>query len=143
MTPVRVSTGGVRSRTDTVAVPEPVLPAWSVALQVTAELPSAKVLPVAGVHVAPSVPSTRSVAVGWSDAGAPAGPVASTTTSGTVTVGAVVSRIVTVNVAALFEPAGSVALQVTVVTPIGNVLPVTGSHDGVTAAPWLSVADAT
>jgi hypothetical protein len=40
------------------------LPALSVAMQVTVVVPSAKVLPEAGLHETASVPSTLSVAVG-------------------------------------------------------------------------------
>ena len=41
-----------------------VLPAWSVALQLTVVLPTVNVVPEAGVQVTGTVTSTRSVAVG-------------------------------------------------------------------------------
>jgi hypothetical protein len=60
-----VNVGGVLSLyvTVTVNVPRPVLPWLSVAWQPTVVDPSGKVLPDAGVQLAASEPSTRSLAV--------------------------------------------------------------------------------
>ena len=63
---------------------------------------------------------------------APAGPVASALTEGGAeTVGGIVSRTVIVKDAVPVLPCASVALQVTDVVPIGNVLPDSGEHSGV------------
>src|SRR5689334_12320766 len=59
---------------------------------------------------------------------------------GTLTAGAVWSTTVTVNDALATLPCLSVAVQVTAVSPIGNVLPEAGAHDGVTAPSTVSVA---
>src|SRR5690242_4033570 len=102
--------------------PRATLPAWSVAVQVTSVVPIANVLPDAGVHTTGTLPSTRSVAVGWNVATAPSGPVAvSTWSAGTVSAGGVVSTTVIWNVVDAALPALSVAVQVTVVVPTGNV----------------------
>ena len=75
------------------------LPAVSVAEQVTVVGPSAKVLPDAGVQTGVIEPSTVSVAVAVNVTTAPLGPVASAVMSaGTVTTGSVVSTTVTVKV---------------------------------------------
>lgn len=67
-------------------------PAVSVAEQVTVVVPSANVLPDAGVHVGVSGPSTSSVADALKVTGAPPEPVASVEIGpGTVTTGGVVS----------------------------------------------------
>ena len=58
-----VTTGAVVSTTVTVKVADPVLPALSVAEQVTVVGPSGKVLPDAGVQTGVIEPSTVSVAV--------------------------------------------------------------------------------
>ena len=74
---------------------------------------------------------------------APFGPVASTVIdAGTVTTGGVVSRTVTSKepLAELFDE--SVAVQVTVVEPIGNVAPLGWSHDGAMLPSTRSFADA-
>ncbi len=55
--------GLVWSCTSMVKVAEPVLPAASVALQVTVVMPSGKVLPDAGVQVTGRAPLTKSDAV--------------------------------------------------------------------------------
>lgn len=61
---------------------------------------------------------------------APFGPVASSTMSpGTVTSGPVVSRTVIVNVPGALElPESSVAVQLTLVAAIANMLPDGGAH---------------
>ena len=58
-----VTIGLVTSCTSTVKVLVPVLPAASVAEQVTVVVPSANFVPEAGMQLALTVPSTRSVAV--------------------------------------------------------------------------------
>src|SRR5712692_855790 len=58
-----VTTGAVVSWTTTVAMAEPTLPAVSVAVQVMAVLPSAKVLPEEGEQLGVSEPDTVSAAV--------------------------------------------------------------------------------
>ena len=101
-----VTTGSVVSRTVTVKVADPVLPAVSVAEQVTVVGPSGKVLPDAGVQTGVIEPSTVSVAVAVNVTTAPAELVASVVISaGTVTTGSVVSRTVTVKVADPVLPA--------------------------------------
>lgn len=113
--PGTLNVGGVVSLnvTFTTNLPTPVLPWLSVALHVTVVCPTEKLLPDGGLHVAVSVPSTASVA----DTGAhvttavpdglfaaPAAP------PGTCTIGAVVSRTVTVAVA-MFVPSLHVMLE--------------------------------
>ena len=61
--PGATTTGAVVSFTVTVKMSLPVLPALSVAEQVTMVSPRAKVLPEAGVQFAVIEPSTRSVAL--------------------------------------------------------------------------------
>jgi hypothetical protein len=58
-----VITGAVVSWTRTVVVAEPVLPALSVAVQVTVVVPSGNAEPDGGVHDALTEPSTRSLAL--------------------------------------------------------------------------------
>ena len=58
-----VTVGLVWSCTSMVKVAVPVLPAASVALQVTVLMPRAKVLPEAGVQVTGRLPLTRSLAL--------------------------------------------------------------------------------
>ncbi len=136
-----VTTGSVVSRTVTVKVADPVLPAVSVAEQVTVVVPSGKVLPDAGVQTGVIEPSTVSVAVAVNVTTAPAELVASATMfAGTVTTGSVVSRTVTVKVADPVLPAVSVAEQVTVVVPSGKVLPDAGVQTGVIEPSTVSVA---
>ena len=92
-----VRTGLTVSRTVTVNVRVPVLPAASVAVQVTVVVPSGNVAPEAGAHAAATAPLTRSVAVTVNGTTAPADEVASRTIgAGTEIDGAVVSRTVTV-----------------------------------------------
>ncbi len=76
---VIVVSGAVVSRTVTVKVADPVLPAVSVAEQVTVVVPSGKVLPDAGVQTGVIEPSTVSVAVAVNVTTAPAELVASAT----------------------------------------------------------------
>ena len=119
-----VSVGGVVSRTVTVNVAEPVLPAASVAVHITVEVPIAKFEPDSGEHDVVNVSSTLSDAVAVNDTPAPVGgDVASTIMlAGTVTTGLTPSRTVTVKVAVAERfPAASTAAQLTVCTPIVKV----------------------
>jgi hypothetical protein len=117
------TTGGVVSVTVTVNDAEPGLLWASVALQVTVVVPTGNVDPDAAEHVGVSDPSTASTALAApNDAVAPPGLVASTLTfPGTLTTGPVVSWTVIVNEVDAGPVVVSVASQVTVVTPIGNV----------------------
>ena len=84
--------GAVVSFTVTVKLAEPVLPAASLAVQLTVVVPIGNVEAEAGLHVTGREPSTKSVAVAVNVTAAPAELVASTIISaGTVTVGEVVS----------------------------------------------------
>ena len=62
--------------------------------------------------------------------------------AGTVTTGGVVSWTVTENDPEPVLPCTSVAVQVTVVVPTGNVLPDGGKHEGVIEPSTMSDADA-
>jgi hypothetical protein len=122
------TTGGVVSLTTTWNDPDADEPLLSVAVQVTVVDPSGKMEPDALLHVTGSAPSTTSAPTG---AGvyvtcAPQSPFASAVcVGGTLTVGAP-SVTVTVNDADPLFPRVSVALQFTVVEPIGNVAPDAG-----------------
>src|SRR6478736_5006941 len=83
--------GGVVSTTVIVPFWLPVLPAASVAEQVTVVAPSANRLPDGGTQVGVSGPSTLSSALAAYDTFAPPGPVASTVLLSTVTTGGVTS----------------------------------------------------
>src|SRR5918994_2104593 len=100
--------GAVVSFTDTVKLPDAVLPAASVASQMTVVAPRPNVDPGAGVHSVKTEPSTRSSAEALNVAVAPA---------------AEVSLTVTVNELSPVFPALSAAVQVTVVVPIGKISP--------------------
>src|SRR5262245_65286775 len=85
--------------------------------------------------------SQRSTAVGAKVTTSPSGSVVSTTMpEGQVTNGAVVSSTLTSNVHESEFPESSVAVQVTVVVPIGNVLPEGGKDSIVGAGSWSSLA---
>jgi hypothetical protein len=119
--PGTTSAGGVVSTTVTVTmnVAVPVLPAPSVAEQVTVVGPGAKFEPEAGLQVTGGDPATRSVAEpGPYETVVPEGsPAVTVTGAGGVTIGGVVSTTVTVK-----EPAGSESdsMQFTVVSPSGK-----------------------
>src|SRR5262249_54839042 len=105
-------------------------PLASVAVHMTVVVPSAKVLPEAGVQVGVSVLPCQSLALGLKVTAAPIEDVASAVMfEGTVTVGGPVTVTTNDAVARLF--ARSLAVQVTVVLPAGNRLPEAWSHDGV------------
>src|SRR5262249_40442664 len=84
--------GGVVSCTVTLNEALPVLPAASLAVQVTLVVPNENVEPDAGLHAGITFASSGSLAVATKVATAPLGPVASNVVfDGTVTTGAVVS----------------------------------------------------
>src|SRR5258708_16548699 len=112
--------GGVVSRTVTVSDPDPTLPCVSVDWQFTVVVPSAKIVPDAGVQVTSRPPSTASTAVAENVTTAPAGLVASATTlPAVVTCGPVVSCTVTVKERVAVLPCVSDAEHVTSVGPNG------------------------
>jgi hypothetical protein len=136
-----VTVGGVVSRTVTVNVACPLLPRLSVALHVTVVGPSGNVVPLTGVQLIATAPSTTSFALAVYVNGAPAALVASTKVfDGTVSAGAVVSLTVTVNEPALLLPRVSVAVHDTVVVAIAKTDPLAGTHDGVIGPSTTSVA---
>ena len=134
--------GAVVSCTVTSKLLLPVLPAASVAVQVTVVVPRPKVEPEAGAHVTGTLPSTRSVALAVKVTTAPDGPVASIPVmfAGTVTAGAVVSWTVTVKLLLPVLRAASVAEQMTVVVPSAKVEPEAGTQTGVRVPSTMSVA---
>jgi hypothetical protein len=114
-----------------------------VALHVTVLVPNANVDPLGGVQLTATAPSTLSVAAAVNVNGAPVVPVASMIASGgTVIAGPVVSRTVTVNVLLAAFACASVAEQVTVVVPSGNVAPLAGAQLTATVPSTVSLADA-
>src|SRR5262249_4245995 len=103
-------TGGVVSLTVTEKVATLALPEASVATQRTAVTPSGKTEPLAGVAVTLGFAPQRRVALTKKATLVPAAVACSTTTlAGTLRVGGVVSRTVTVNEAELELPEASVA----------------------------------
>ena len=87
--------------------------------------------------------STLSVAVAMKVTTAPPGPVASAVMlPGTFTVGGVVSCTVTVNEPEAWLPESSVAVQLTVVVPMGKTLPDGGKHETLTFVSTRSLAEA-
>jgi hypothetical protein len=138
-----VTTGPVVSATVTVNDAAPVFPFASVAVHVTVVAPSGKVDPLAGVQLTATLPFTRSFAVAVKVKLAPVALVASTVTfAGTVTPGPVVSVTVTVKDAAPLLVFVSVAVQVTVVGPSGNVDPLAGVQVTARGPSTPSFADA-
>jgi hypothetical protein len=124
-----VTTGPTVSTTVTVKDAEPVLVRVSVALQVTDVVPIGNVLPLGGAQVAGRSPSTMSIADAVKVCTAPDALVAAMVALvGTVTTGGVMSRTVTVNVVCALLPRVSEALQLTVVSAIGNVAPLAGEQ---------------
>src|SRR3989442_940577 len=131
----RLRAGAVLSSTTTVAVAVPWLPALSVAEHVMVVLPTAKVVPEAGTQIDVSEPDTVSVALAVKATTAPLGPVASTRLGAVmVTTGGVVSATVTVKLAFAALPCVSVAVHVTVVSPMGKVAPEMGVQATVAAS---------
>jgi len=114
------------SLTVTVKLQFAVLPEASVAVQVTAFVPLANVLPFVGLQL--TVTEQLSVAVGvkltiWLHCPA---AVFVTMLAGQVIVGTSVSRIVTVKLQFVELPAASVTVQLTVFVPVGKVAPLVG-----------------
>jgi hypothetical protein len=138
-----VRTGGAVSLTVTVNEAEPVLPCVSVAVQVTVVVPRGNVESLGGAQLTGRAPSMLSVADAEYVNTAPVGPVASTVAfAGTVRTGGAVSLTVTVNEAEPVLPRVSVAVQVTVVVPSGNVEPLAGLQLTGRAPSILSLAEA-
>src|SRR5712691_8634309 len=109
--------------------PPLLLPAASVAVHETLVVPIENVPPLAAEQTIVTSASTASVAVAANVAGAPAALSASSVwLPGTFSTGAVVSWTVIVNDPVLRLPASSVAVQLTGVTPSGNVLPLAGEQ---------------
>src|SRR4051794_6876127 len=137
-----VTTGAMVSCTVTVKLPGAALPCASVAEQFTLVWPSGNVLPDAGLQSGVMLPSTVSVAVAVKETGAPFGPAASTLMSaGSVSTGDLVSRTVTVKLPTLdVLPFASVAVQCTVVSPSGNMLPESASQLTGSVPSTMSVA---
>src|ERR1035437_7925649 len=124
----QVTLGGSLSRIVTVKLHELVLPEESVAVQVTVVTPFAKVEPLAGLQ-------TRLVTAQLSEAVAVKvtlllehlpRSVFATMLVEQVTLGASLSRMVTVKLQLLELPKASRAVQFTVVTPFGKVEPLVG-----------------
>ncbi len=130
--------------TVTVKVQALVLPLVSLAVQVTVFTPRLKVEPLAGLH-ATVAPGQLSVAVGsvqvtlplehW-----PLSVLAVMFAGQAPMTGFSVSLIVTVKLQVLILPLASVAVHITVFTPLLNVEPLAGLHDGALTPGQLSVA---
>jgi len=124
-----VTVGATVSRTTIVPDEVALFPRTSVAVHVTAVVPTGNVEPEVGEHVTGTGPSMASTAVGAANVtGDPPGPTAS---AEPVTVpaiaGGVVSTTVTVNVP-VTGVSSSVAVHVTVVAPRANVEPDAGEQ---------------
>jgi hypothetical protein len=129
--------------TVTVKLAVAVLPCVSDAVHVTLVVPSANVEPDGTLQVSGRGPSTRSVALAANVTTAPFGPVASALIlGGTVSAGGVVSTTETVKVALDALLWASVAVQITVVFPIGNVEPEAGVQRAVIQAFDVAVQEA-
>jgi hypothetical protein len=124
-------------------LPVALLPALSVASQLTAFSPRANVEPEAGVHVTDTEPSIASDAEAVKVTIAPLAPLASTVMSaGTLRTGGALSSTVTVKVAVAVLPALSVAEHVTLVEPIAKVESEAGLQLGLIAPSTASDAEA-
>ena len=126
----------------TVNIQLPELVAASVAVQVTVVTPRGNVEPEAGTQTGVIEPSQLSVAVAVKVTATehiPAGEFI-VIGAGQVTTGGSSSTTVTVNEQEPILVAESVAVQVTVVTPFGNVAPDAGVQTGVSEPSQLSVA---
>ena len=105
------------------------LPQLSLAVQVTVVVPTGKVLPLGGLHTICGVEQPP-VTLGAKVTTAPAGLVACRTMlDGQVIVNC--GYTVTVKLQLVELPHVSLAVQVTVVVPMGNVLPLGGLHTNV------------
>ncbi len=141
MSPGQSATGGSASLTVTRKVHEAVLPAASVAVQVTVVVPTGNVDPDAGVQVivAPGQLSVT-VEVYVTTASHEPGSLPTAISPGHVATGSSVSLTVTVNEHVSALPATSVAIQVTVVAPSANVEPEAGVQ-AIDAPGQLSVTE--
>jgi hypothetical protein len=140
---VIATTGGVVSRTVTVKVPADALPALSAAVQETAVVPMANVLPEAGKQTTGTTPSIASSDDAAKVTVAPLAPVASAVTSaGRVSTGPIESRTITVKLPLDELPLLSVAEHDTGVAPIANVAPEAGVQLTGTMPSTASSADA-
>jgi hypothetical protein len=118
-------------------------PAASVAVHVTVVVPIGKVDPEAGVQTTGTDPSIASRADALKVAIAPAVLVAARVSfAGRVRTGAVLSPTVIVKLPEAAFPAASVAVQLTVVVPIGKVDPEAGVQTTATGPSIASRADA-
>jgi hypothetical protein len=126
------SVGGttVNGVTVTVKVADELMPSLFVAVHVTVVVATANVDPDAGRHDTGSVPSLKSDAVGSVNVTtAPELLVAAVVISaGTPEIVGAVSITVTMNDPDAVPPSESIAVQLTVVTPIGNVDADAGVH---------------
>src|SRR6266571_5929537 len=135
-------TGASLSLMLTLKVQALVLPLPSVAVQVTTVVPLAKPVPLAGkqttealVQLSLAVGVVKvATAVHW-----PASVLFTMLAGQAAMTGASVSLTVTLKVQALVLPLPSVAVQVTIVVPLTNVLPLAGAQ-ATEALPQLSVA---
>jgi hypothetical protein len=129
----QVIAGGCASFTVTVNVQVAVLPAASVAVDVTVVVPTGKKLPDAGT-LTTVTPGQLSLAVTLKLTTAPHwfGLFETVILAGQVIAGGCVSFTVTVNVQEVALPAASVAVDVTVVVPTGKKLPDAGTLTTVT-----------
>ncbi len=122
------------------------LPLASVAVHVTVVVPTGKTDPEAGLQATDGELSATSLADGASHATVvPPGSVVTIERSDGIPAsdGAVVSRTVTANDPEADAPAVSVAVQETVVVPIGSSAPDVGTQVTVgSGSSWASVADA-
>jgi hypothetical protein len=121
--------------TVTVNVAVPSFSRVSVAVHVTVVVPTGNTLPDGGVHVTGTTPSTMSNAVATKGTTAPPGfSVSTAMLAGTVTIGGVVSRIVT-RKSRVSCSVWYVAWQTTVVCAMGNVEPEGGTQTTVASLP--------
>jgi hypothetical protein len=122
-------TGAVVSRTSTEKLDEAVLFAASKALHATRVLPSGNVEPLAGEQATDVTPTASLADGGAKVIVAPAALVASAVRLVSVAiVGAVTSLTLTLNDAVPTLPAASWAVQLTVVDPTANVVPLAGEQ---------------
>jgi hypothetical protein len=133
--PGQVTTGFSQSLTVTVKEQVPVLPALSVAEQVTVVCPTAKLEPEAGLQVGVITPSQLSSAVAVNETVAVHTPASLQVVigSGQVTTGFSQSFTTTLNWQELTTSPFWVAVQVTVVEPTGNAEPEAGRQLTVTS----------
>ena len=133
------------SSTVTVNAASDVLPAASVAMQVTVVVPSGNIDPLGGVQVNDCTkPELSPASTSKSTTAFPIAEAETTMGAGTVVKTGGVSSITSISNWAIEElPAASVAVHVTSVTPIGSAEPDGGTQSTVTAPVALSLAVAT